>query len=182
MDGLPLEDGETLASRSVVRHSTVNLVRLPELNLPTSSSIFMNGDKDKGKINLGFLWEHFHQEGRLSAAQCMAIVSRCADILKKESNVLRVEEPITVVTDLHGQFFDLKTIFERGGHWDNTSYLFLGDYVDRGAFSVELTLFVFACKVAHPTKYWAFFQSFFVFWGISRIWMISRATNLQAWA
>ena len=69
------------------------------------------------------------------------------EVLLKETNVQPVRAPVTIVGDVHGQFHDLLELFRIGGYAPNTNYLFLGDYVDRGYFSVEVVSLIVALKV-----------------------------------
>ena len=50
------------------------------------------------------------------------------------------------------QFYDLKEMFRVGGHIPDTNYLFLGDYIDRGAFSVETITYLFLHKLRYPSR------------------------------
>ena len=69
-----------------------------------------------------------------------------------EDNVKTVRSPVTVVGDVHGQFHDLIELFRVGGEIPNTNYLFLGDYVDRGAFSVETITYLMLLKLRYPQR------------------------------
>ena len=51
---------------------------------------------------------------------------------------------------IHGQYYDFLHLLEKAGSPKKINYLFLGDYVDRGMFSVEWVILLFALKVAHP--------------------------------
>lgn len=74
------------------------------------------------------------------------------DILIEEKNVERVSLPVTVVGDVHGQFYDVLEIFKVGGELPYTNYLFLGDYVDRGAHSVETISLLCLLKLKYPSQ------------------------------
>jgi len=56
-----------------------------------------------------------------------------------------------VCGDIHGQFYDLLNIFKINGNPSETNpYLFNGDFIDRGSFSVEVILTLLAWKAAYP--------------------------------
>ena len=67
--------------------------------------------------------------------------------MTKESNVQEVKCPVTVCGDVHGQFHDLMELFRIGGKSPDTNYLFMGDYVDRGYYSVETVTLLVTLKV-----------------------------------
>lgn len=80
------------------------------------------------------------------------LCDRAKEILVEESNVQRVDAPVTICGDIHGQFYDLKELFKVGGDVPDTNYLFIGDFVDRGFYSVETFLLLLALKVRYPDR------------------------------
>jgi len=78
------------------------------------------------------------------------------DILKKEKTLGRVQVPegkkVTVVGDLHGQLWDFDHMLGLSGlpSADN-QFVFNGDFVDRGPWSVEVVFTLLAFKVWQPT-------------------------------
>jgi len=83
----------------------------------------------------------------IKESEVKALCSKAREILVEESNVQRVDSPVTVCGDIHGQFYDLKELFKVGGDVPDTNYLFMGDFVDRGFYSVETFLLLLALKV-----------------------------------
>eukprot|EP01121_Diplochlamys_sp_Union-15-3_P014197 TRINITY_DN4497_c0_g1_i4.p1 TRINITY_DN4497_c0_g1~~TRINITY_DN4497_c0_g1_i4.p1 ORF type:complete len:307 (+),score=48.13 TRINITY_DN4497_c0_g1_i4:135-1055(+) len=80
------------------------------------------------------------------------LCAKAKEILSAESNVVRINPPVTICGDIHGQFYDLKELFKIGGECPETNYLFMGDFVDRGFYSVETFLLLLALKVRYPER------------------------------
>jgi len=89
---------------------------------------------------------------QLNELEVRLLCDKAKEIFTRESNVQPVACPVTVVGDVHGQLYDLLELFRIGGDSPDTNYLFLGDYVDRGHYSVETVSLVVALKVRYPER------------------------------
>ena len=61
-----------------------------------------------------------------------------------------MQAPVTICGDIHGQFFDVMTMFDKGGWLPDKRYILIGDFVDRGYHSVETITLLFCLKVKYP--------------------------------
>ena len=75
------------------------------------------------------------------------------NILINQPVYLELEAPLNVCGDIHGQFYDLLRLFECGGYPPTTNYLFLGDYIDRGKFSLECICLLMCFKIKYPENF-----------------------------
>jgi len=105
-----------------------------------------------GEINPTYIKELFLGRRLLPNSVVCDIITKGIEILKGESNVIRVPTPIVIAGDIHGQFYDLIHIFEKFGDLPKGRFLFLGDYVDRGNFSCECIFYLIALKVCYPDR------------------------------
>lgn len=73
--------------------------------------------------------------------------------MKKEPNLVKIPEPVVVVGDIHGQYYDLVHMLNKAGDPSKLNYLFMGDYVDRGIFGLECMVLLIAIKTNFPKKF-----------------------------
>lgn len=128
----------------------IQSVTAPTDVIPTDEELFGNPG---GLPNYKFLREHFKREGKLKQHQVLKIIESANRIFESEPNLLYVPSPVTVCGDIHGQLYDLCKLFEICGDPDKTSFLFLGDYVDRGSYSLEVLLLMYSMKINHPETF-----------------------------
>ncbi|KAI3402540.2 PPH21 [Candida oxycetoniae] len=88
----------------------------------------------------------------LSEQDVKKLCEMAIEVLQLEENVQPVSVPVTICGDVHGQFHDLMELFKIGGRCPDTNYLFMGDYVDRGYYSVETVSYLVCMKVRFPNR------------------------------
>ncbi len=88
------------------------------------------------------------------------LINRCIKVVEEQPMVLRVEAPVKIFGDIHGQYQDLMRFFDLysapiegpGGDIEGLDYIFLGDYVDRGTHSLETMCLLMALKIKYPNQ------------------------------
>jgi len=102
------------------------------------------------------LKDQFNPRLDLKPAEILELCRRTRAALLAEPSLLRLQGPMVIAGDIHGQFKDLRKIFARFGYptsnGSGLKYLFLGDYVDRGQQGLEVCLMLFALKCAYPSQ------------------------------
>lgn len=81
-----------------------------------------------------------------------------ADYFQQQPTLVHIPVPpgtkFTICGDVHGQYYDLLNIFAiNGPPAPDNPYLFNGDFVDRGSFSLEAILLLFSYKLLYPEAF-----------------------------
>lgn len=100
--------------------------------------------------------------GDLNASDKLPEIDQCViqdliqysiDILKNTSTVVNVPAPCIIIGDLHGNISDLINILRKFNDYTSCSFLFLGDYVDRGMNSIEVITLLLAMMCKFPNNF-----------------------------
>ncbi|XP_072405524.1 serine/threonine-protein phosphatase 5 isoform X1 [Chiloscyllium punctatum] len=116
---------------------------------------------EDGKVTLKFmkeLMQWFKDQKKLHRKCAYQILVQVKEVLSKLPSLVEItlseKESITICGDIHGQYYDLLNIFELNGlPSESNPYLFNGDFVDRGSFSVEVILVLFGFKLLLPNHF-----------------------------
>ena len=92
------------------------------------------------------------QELNIKEDECNYIVDKAYEIFQKEESLLKITAPLYICGDIHGQYYDLLRVFEILNYPPQSTFLFLGDYVDRGKQSLECLLLLLCLKIKYPDK------------------------------
>lgn len=117
---------------------------------------------ENGKVTLKFmkeLMESYKNQGRLHRKYAYKILLDIKNYFMAQPTLIDVtfgdKDKFTVCGDIHGQFYDLLNVFELNGLPSETNpYLFNGDFVDRGSFSVECIFTLFGFKLLYPNHFY----------------------------
>ena len=90
----------------------------------------------------------------LESSEIKFLCNNVIKIFKEQNSCLKLESPINICGDLHGQFKDLLRIFDYVGEPGEQNYLFLGDYVDRGKKSIETICLLFCYKIKYKNNFY----------------------------
>lgn len=147
---------EAIAVPESERRSVADSIDYQSIEVePQYSGARIEGDV----ITLDFvkkMMDDFKNQKCLHKRYAFQIVLQIREMLRALPSLVDIDIPdgkhFTVCGDVHGQFYDLLNIFELNGlPSEENPYLFNGDFVDRGSFSLEVILTLFAFKCMSPS-------------------------------
>uniref|UniRef100_A0A8C5QU38 Serine/threonine-protein phosphatase n=1 Tax=Leptobrachium leishanense TaxID=445787 RepID=A0A8C5QU38_9ANUR len=114
-----------------------------------------------GQVTLDFMIElmQFYKDQKRLHRKCVyQMLVQLKEILSKLPSLVDITlektEQVTVCGDTHGQFYDLMNIFQLNGlPSEGNPYIFNGDFVDRGSFSVEVIVTLCGFKLLYPSHF-----------------------------
>lgn len=115
-------------------------------------------DKEMTQEFIDDMITRFKDGKKLHKKYVFQIIQAVRNIVYDEATMVEMkvapDTTLTVCGDTHGQYFDLLEIFRLNGFpTDTHAYLFNGDFVDRGSWSCEIALLLYAYKWLRPSMF-----------------------------
>ena len=149
---------EKLHNEHVDKENMMKMLKNKTLNYPLEDKVIMALLRPKEWVNKPL--DEEDSTFCLDIETVMNLIDQCMKIVQEQPMVLKVEAPVKVFGDIHGQYQDLMRFFDLfsapiqgpGGDIDGLDYIFLGDYVDRGTHSLETICLLMALKIKYPNQ------------------------------
>ncbi|CAF4867640.1 unnamed protein product [Pieris macdunnoughi] len=144
-----------------VEKKEVNIADSINLDSITIEDEYVGPSLEDGKVTLKFVTElmkFYEHQKKLHKKYAYKILIDVKAYLQKQPSLVDIkvedDKKFTVCGDIHGQYYDLMNIFKLNGlPSESNPYLFNGDFVDRGSFSVECIFTLFSFKLLYPDHF-----------------------------
>ena len=120
------------------------IVKLDKMRVFPAGEYTLNRD-----LNIELVKNYLMEQGLVSKDCLLEILRRARMILNTEPNLVRVDGRVTIVGDIHGQFFDMMKMISDAARFQG-KFLFLGDYVDRGIYGPAVAIYLLCLKIINP--------------------------------
>lgn len=102
--------------------------------------------------------EEMKKEKYIHKKYLLTMIAKIKEFYESQLSLIDIDIPddqeFNVCGDVHGQYYDLLNIFKINGYPSETNpYLFNGDFVDRGSFSVEIMITLICWKLLYPNHF-----------------------------
>jgi len=156
MDFIKVMKKEKAFAESIARPDEMDTIDPEDLEVPESYKgpvIEMEGELTEETVMSAL--DYMKEQKYIHKKYVWRILKRITAILEKEETLVDVtvadEAKYTICGDIHGQYYDTLNIWSKNGYpSEKNPYLFNGDFVDRGSFSVECILALYIWKIHNP--------------------------------
>ena len=90
----------------------------------------------------------------LTEEEIKFLIEKSKEIFLAQPTLLNIKAPITVCGDIRGNLKSLKKVFEISGDTKDKSFIFLGNYVNRGNNSLECLCLLLAYKIKYRDTFY----------------------------
>ena len=103
--------------------------------------------------------DELHNKLPFTKEEIELLIEEVIPIISKENSLIKIRSPCKIFGNIYGVYNDLMRFFESYGNPSDSmqngdinvmQYIFLGDFCDRGFYSLEVVLLLFALKVKYP--------------------------------
>ena len=156
------KEEEKLKSKS---KENANIKIKSKLRREDSDPDIIKKQEYKDKLSITKTWiieqviEDMKKKNFISKLSLLKIILDVTKINMQEPSLIDISlkktETFNICGDIHGQFYDLLNIFKLYGYpSEKNQYLFNGDFVDRGSFSVECLITLLCFKLLYPKHFY----------------------------